>query len=120
MNVPLRSVFVSFLTLFLFVSAIVGFFIITSFTGFAIDSLVVMIDCLAFVYSFQWGRKKLGLQADRLAVQVVGKQEFLAVLRKIESFGLNDVVRTERQGFRRHFSRRPSVSERIANLSSLQ
>jgi len=58
------------------------------------------------------------LQADLEAAQVVGTQEFLSVLGKIEEMELKDVRETEKRGFSRHFSGKPSVAERIANLSS--
>src|SRR5260370_36685798 len=63
-------------------------------------------------------RKNQRLQADLEAAQVVGTQEFLSVLGKIEEMELKDVRETEKRGFSRHFSSKHSVAERIANLSS--
>jgi len=63
-------------------------------------------------------RKSQRLQADLEAAQTVGTQEFLSVLRKIGEMELKDVLETEKRGFSRHFSSKPSVTERIANLSS--
>jgi hypothetical protein len=62
--------------------------------------------------------KKQRLQADVIAAKSLGKDEFLLVLRKIEGMALPDIIETEKRGFSRHFSGKPSVAERIANLSS--
>jgi hypothetical protein len=63
------------------------------------------------------GIKKQRLQADLEAVKVLGKDAFLSVLRKIDGMGIPDIVETEKRGFSRHLSGKPSVAERIANLS---
>lgn len=61
--------------------------------------------------------RKRRLEADVVVAGVLGKDEFLNVLSKIEGFGLDDVVkRTERRGIGRHFSGKPSLPERIASL----
>jgi len=102
-NPPVRSIFISTLALFILFAGIAGLVIISA-------------AALALVNSYTQGQKTLKLQADLLAARVEGRQEFLSVLRKIQTFVLTDIVKTERRGFRRHFSARPSLSERIHNL----
>jgi len=78
--------------------------------------LFLVIDGPIFVNGFTQGEKKLKLQADLLAARAEGKEEFLSVLRKIQELGLSDVRKTERRQLSRHFSSKPSLSERIHNL----
>jgi len=82
----------------------------------ALPLVMITAGALVLVNSYTQGQKNLKLQADLLAARVEGRQAFLTVLRKIQTFGLTDIVKTERRGFRRHFSSRPSLSERIHNL----
>jgi len=73
---------------------------------------------LFVVNRFTHGSKKLRLPGDLEAANVVGSEELLSVLRKIDSLGIKDVKDTERRGLSRHFSGKPSVAERIANLAA--
>jgi len=69
--------------------------------------------------SFGTKMKKRRLEADVEVAKVLGRDQFLKVLSKIEGLGLDDVVRrTEKRGIGRHFSGKPSIPERIANLSA--
>ncbi len=61
--------------------------------------------------------KKQSLQADLEVARIFGKEELLLVLRRIDGMGIPDVISIEKRGFSRHFSGKPSVAERIANLS---
>jgi Zn-dependent protease with chaperone function len=56
------------------------------------------------------------LQADLETARIFGREEILSVLRKIYGMGLPDVIATQKLGFGSHFSGKPSVAERIANL----
>ena len=58
--------------------------------------------------------KKITLLTDRRAAEVVGRENFLQVLQKIDGMGLKDVERLKAGGLRRRF--RPSITERIDNL----
>ena len=117
-NPPVRSIFISTLALFILFVGIAG--ASTGVLGwdgrFALGLVIISAAALALVNSYTQGQKTLKLQADLLAARVEGRQEFLSVLRKIQTFELTDIVKTERRGFRRHFSSRPSLSERIHNL----
>ncbi len=84
--------------------------------GVTIGLLLLVIDGPVFFNGITQGKKTLRLQADLLAARAEGKEEFLSVLRKIRELGLSDVLKTERRRLRRHFSSKPSLSERIHNL----
>ncbi len=84
--------------------------------GATFGLLLLVIDGPLYVNLLTQGRKMLKLQADLLAARAEGKEELLSVLRKIQGFGLSDVVETERRQLSRHFSSKPSLSERIHNL----
>ncbi len=61
-------------------------------------------------------QRRARLQADREAAQVVGREEFLDVLEKIDSFAMPDVEQSKEarlKGKNREF---PSITERIENL----
>lgn len=63
--------------------------------------------------------KRVRLQADRVAADMVGRNTFLQVLRKIDKLGVEDLVQLERQGaLKARFTGRPTMTERIENLSS--
>jgi hypothetical protein len=115
-NPPVRSFFVTFFAGFIFLVGIAGASVVGFGWGLAIALLIIAASALALVNSFTQGRKTLRLQADLLAARVEGRQAFLSVLRKIQTFGLTDIVNTEKKRLRRHFSSRPSLSERIHNL----
>ncbi len=61
--------------------------------------------------------KKNSLFVDRLAAEVVGRENFLQVLQKIDAMGLKDVERLKAGGVRRRF--KPSLTERIENLQRI-
>jgi hypothetical protein len=104
-NPPVRSIIVGIFAAFIFLTGIA-----TASAGvfgwdgrFALALVIISAAALALVNSYTQGRKKLRLQADLLAARVEGRQQFLSVLRKIQTFGLTDIVNTEKRGFRRHF-----------------
>ena len=65
-------------------------------------------------------QKKLRLEADAEAARSIGSAAFLTVLRKIDGFRLEDVETTKTRRIFRHFSSKPDIAERIANLSILE
>ena len=78
---------------------------------------VLLVDVPILINAIARATKKRRLEADVVIARVLGRDQFLNVLSKIEGFGLDDVVkRTEKRGIGRHFSGKPSVPERIANL----
>ena len=115
-NLPGRGLVIlpaAFLTLIL--AAVVSRFLGTDL-GMTIGLLLLVIDGPVFVNGMTQGKKTLRLQADLLAARAEGKEEFLSVLRKIRDFGFSDVIKTEKRKLSRHFSSKPSLSERIHNL----
>jgi len=66
------------------------------------------------VFKFAPAVKKNSLFVDKLAAEVVGRENFLQVLQKIDAMGLKDVERLKAGGLRRRF--KPSMTERIENL----
>jgi len=115
---PLSVFFGMIATLFLVM--IVGAGLVSGQFGNTRGSWVILFILLAevpiFFVVYARGTRRQKLQADLLASRVEGKQEFLSVLRKIQSLGLSDVVKTEGRGLSRYFSSRPSIAERIHNL----
>lgn len=69
---------------------------------------------VVLVYLYAPEGKKVTLLIDRRAAEVVGKENFLQVLQKIDGMGLKDVERLKAGGLRGRF--RPSITERIDNL----
>jgi hypothetical protein len=61
------------------------------------------------------------LEADRTAAQVVGREAFLEVLRKIDSMKLPDIEKSKNPGFdsRRAVNPIPNIIDRIVNLEQL-
>lgn len=116
---PPLSVFFGWLAT-LFLVTIVGAGFASGVLGTTRGSWVLLSILLAeipiFVLVRGRGIKRLKLQADLLASRVEGKQEFLSVLRKIQSFGLSDIVKTENRGLTSYVSTRPSIAQRIHNL----
>jgi hypothetical protein len=86
-------------------------------TPFLICTLFVAVPFAA--NGITQARKKQSLKADFLSTKVVEKEVFLSVLRKIDGMGLEDVIQMENRGLSRHFSSKPSVAERISNLSRM-
>jgi hypothetical protein len=86
-------------------------------TPFLIYTLFVVVPFVA--NRIKQARKKQSLKADFLSTKVVEKEVFMSVLRKIDGMGLKDVIQTENRGLSRHFSSKPSVAERMSNLSRI-
>jgi hypothetical protein len=61
------------------------------------------------------------LEADRTAAEIVGREAFLEVLRKIDSMKLPDIEKSKNPGFdnRRAVNPSPNITDRIANLEQL-
>ena len=117
-NPPLSVFFGWIATLFLIMIVGAGFASgqFGSMRGSWVLLLILLVEVPIFVLVRARGTKRQKLQADLLASRVEGKQEFLAVLRKIQSFGPSDVVKTENRGLSSHISTRPKITERINNL----
>ncbi len=115
-NPPVRNILVGIFAAFIFLVGIGGASVEGFGWGLGIVFLMIVGGALLLVNSYTQGRKTLRLQADLLAARVEGRQQFLSVLRKIQTLGLTDIVNAERRGLSRHFSSRPSLSERIHNL----
>lgn len=117
-NPPLSVIFTSIATLFLVV--INGAGIASGQLGNTRGSWVLLsillVELPIFFLLRARGTKRQKLQADLLASRVEGKQGFLFVLRKIQSLGLRDIVKTESRGLSRYLSTRPSIADRIRNL----
>ena len=80
---------------------------------------ILLVDGPILMNAIARAMKKRRLEADVEVAKVLGRDQFLKVLSKIEGLGLDDVVRrTEKRGIGRHFSGKPSIPERIANLSA--
>ena len=62
-------------------------------------------------------RRGQRFRADVEVTKLVGKDSLLSVLHRIDEMGLDDVKERENRGFSRYFSGKPSVAERISNLS---
>ncbi len=85
--------------------------------GFTIPSLVLLFAGMKRYYPMV---RKARLQADLEATSLVSMDSFLAVLRKIDGFGMKDVERwkKETRGFASSLADHPSIAERIENLQS--
>ena len=120
---PPGSILVSMLALF--VLMIVGAGILLVIFGNGAGGLpfflyMVLVGGPVLVNGVTQGAKKHRLQADLEVARIFGKEDLLSVLRKIDGMGMPDAVETENRGFSRHFSSKPSVAERITNLSLWQ
>ncbi len=105
-------------------------FLLLQYTGYGIFSsqgtlafhpaVLLILGLLLFVLTGRYfspeARQEL-LRADKQAAELYGRDEFVRALQKIESVGFADVEKLER---RKKLSRydKPSVAERIENLSS--
>jgi Zn-dependent protease with chaperone function len=63
--------------------------------------------------------KKARLEADTQASAVVGKNQLLDILRKIDMMGLDDIDRLKTGRGGRRLAGLPSITERIQNLQGL-
>lgn len=62
-------------------------------------------------------RRSQRFTADLETRNVASEDSLVSVLRKIDGMQIQDVRETENRGLSRYFSGKPSVAERIANLS---
>jgi hypothetical protein len=69
--------------------------------------------------SYSSDLKKARLDADTQASAVVGKNQLLDVLKKIDMMGLGDIDRLKTGRGGRRLAGLPSITERIQNLQSL-
>ncbi len=85
--------------------------------GFLIPSLALLFVGLKNYYPKV---KSARLLADVEVTNLVRRDDFLAVLRKIDSLGMKDVEKwkKETRGFASSFADHPSITERIENLKS--
>lgn len=88
------------------------------YEGIVFFLFVVLVDGPILVNGVTRARKKRRLEADLQATRIVGRDELLGVLKKIDGLGLDDVMKTDKRKLSSHFSSKPSVAERISNLSS--
>jgi hypothetical protein len=95
-------------------SAIFG----SSEVGIPFFLYIVFVGGPFFVNWITQGAKNQRLQEGLEATRVFEKEELLSVLRKIDGMGMPDVIEAEKRGFSRHFSSKPSVTERISNLAA--
>jgi hypothetical protein len=66
--------------------------------------------------SYNSDLKKARLEADTQASAVVGKNSLLAVLKKIDMMGLDDIDRLKSGRGGRRLASLPSITDRIENL----
>jgi len=69
--------------------------------------------------SYSSDLKKARLEADSQSSAVVGKNQLLDVLRKIDTMGLDDIDRLKTGRGGRRLAGLPSITERIQNLQEL-
>jgi len=108
----------------LFSFVYVGLVMVGAFAGgiFSLIALIVgpfLIIPLAVVYTKKTGKVQweLFLRADLKAAELVGREEFLSALRKIDELRLVDVERNKVESAKRSWhSQGPSITERIDNL----
>src|SRR5260370_37413938 len=115
-NPPVRSIFISIFAMFILLLGIAAASTSGFGWGLALSLVITTAAALVLVNSFTQGQETLRLQADLLAARVEGRNEFLSVLKKIQTFGLSDIVNTEGRGLRRHFSATPYLSKRRSKL----
>jgi len=108
----------------LFSFVYVGLVMVGAFAGgiFALIALIVgpfLIIPLAVVYTRKTGKVQweLFLRADLKAAELVGREEFLSALRKIDELRLVDIERNKVESAKRNWrSQGPSITKRIDNL----
>lgn len=108
MVLPIAPVMVMMLTVFPALGEHPPPFLIVGFIG---GLLSVYLALVALAWSSSWKHmKRMALKADSQAIEYVGREVFLEVLRKLESLGL------EEKGFRARLQPRPTIRERIQSL----
>jgi hypothetical protein len=91
-----------------------SYYNINRLQGFLIIGAFVFFSALAGPYL-----KRVRLHADLVSSrELVSKGEFLRVLHKIDDLKLKDVQMQKKTSWRTHYSARPSITRRIANLES--
>ena len=86
-------------------------------TVFPIAFLGCVLIALIAAMSFNRHVKRLKLNADRRSARLVGRDALLSVLTRIESLKLEDVERWKRNRAQSIIHSKPTVEERIRNLS---
>ncbi len=84
--------------------------LLTAFLGCALIALIAAM-------SFSRHVKRLKLNADKRSAQLVGREVLLSALTKIEAGGLEDVMRLKRSRSHSILPSKPTIEERIRNLS---
>ena len=95
---------------------------IYSFQGLALHpAVLLLLGAALFVITGRYfspeARQEL-LRADKKAAELYGRDEFVRVLQKIDTMGFADVEKLEKKKKRSMYDK-PSVVERLENLSSL-
>jgi hypothetical protein len=88
---------------------------------FAIPWLVYVVVVVGpiFLNLVTQAQKNLRLHADVETAVLFGKAIFLSVLKKIDLLKLDDVEKTKNSRIMRHFSKKPSITERIETISRI-
>jgi Zn-dependent protease with chaperone function len=88
---------------------------------FAIPWLVYVIVVVGpvFMNLVTWAQKDMRLHADAETAALLGKESFLSLLQKIDLLRLDDVEKTKKSRIMRHFSKKPSITERIETISRI-
>ena len=90
-------------------------------SGFAIPWLVCLIIVVGpiFMNLVTQAQKNMRLHADAETAILFGKASFLSVLQKIDLLRLDDVEKTKNRRVMCHFSKKPSITERIETISRI-
>jgi hypothetical protein len=88
---------------------------------FAIPWLVYVVVVVGpiFLNLVTQAQKSMRLHADAETAVLFGKESFLSVLQKIDLLRLDDVEKTKDSRIMRHFSKKPSITERIETISRI-
>ena len=87
--------------------------------------LIILYPVLVLPLAYLGGRryssdlKKARLEADTQASAVIGKDSLMAVLKKIDNMGLDDIDRLKTGRGGRRLAGLPSITERIENLQTV-
>jgi len=87
--------------------------------------LIILYPVLVLPLAYLGGRryssdlKKARLEADTQASAVIGKDSLMAVLKKIDNMGLDDIDRLKTCRGGRRLAGLPSITERIENLQTV-
>src|SRR5712664_1528406 len=88
---------------------------------FAIPWLVYVVVVVSpiFLNLVTQAQKSMRLHADAETAVLFGKESFLSVLQKIDLLRLDDVGKTKNSRIMRHFSKKPSITERIETITRI-